>query len=622
MSNDDKEESSLDPAEEAAVERLLDYLHRSRGFDFAGYKRGSLTRRIKRRMAMVGVETFDSYVDHLEVHPDEFPQLFNLILINVTSFFRDPNAWQALADRLPDVIEMRGATPIRIWSAGCSSGEEPYTLAMLLAESLGPAAFAQRVKIYATDVDEDALGTARLATYSRKALEAIPPGLVEKYFSPSGSQFVFNKELRRSVVFGRHDLVQDAPIPRVDILTCRNALMYFNAEMQKRILERLRFALNPRGLLFLGKAEMLLTQSDLFTPVDLKRRLFARSTSRNVTRARGDKVADAPPPSRDLADESRVRLQSAAFDAVRAGQIVIDATGLVALINTRASHLFGLAPGSVVGQPFRDLDLSYRPVELRSCIDKVRADRRPLELKAVERTGPSGEKTYLDVEISALFSAAGVYSGTLIAFMDATPVHQLQNELRRTNDELEAAHQELQATSEELETTNEELQSTVEELETTNEELQSTNEELETMNEELQSTNEELQTINEELRQRGRELNDANAFHATVLASLRVGVAVLDEDLAVKTWNSRMEDMWGAREDEVTGRRFYDLDIGLPVAELRGPIRACLATGEEAEATLESMNRRGRKMACRAWIVPLKKHDQRGVVVVVEEVKT
>lgn len=620
--DNDSEGSGEEPAADESLDRLLDFLHRSRGFDFSGYKRGSLTRRIRRRMAMVGAETFDAYLDHLTVHPDEFPQLFNLILINVTSFFRDPTAWQALADRLPEVIDTRATTPIRVWSAGCSTGEEPYTLAMVLAETIGLSAFTQRVKIYATDVDDDALATARAAMYTRKTLEPVPPALVEKYFTPSGSQFVFNKDLRRSVVFGRHDLVQDAPIPRVEILACRNALMYFNAEMQKRILERLRFALNPRGVLFLGKAEMLLTQSELFTPVDLKRRLFVRTTKGGSRRTRDKFVVDPPSTSRDAIDESRSRLQQAAFDCSRAAQIVIDASGNVSLINTRAAHLFALAPAQVVGQPFRDVDVSYRPVELRSCIEKVRADRRPIELKGIERIGPTGEKSYLDVEVSPLFSTGGVYAGTLVVFADATHVHQLETSLRRTNEELEAAHQELQATSEELETTNEELQSTVEELETTNEELQSTNEELETMNEELQSTNEELQTINEELRQRGREMNDMNAFHAAVLASFRMGIAVVDEGLEVRTWNAKMEDMWGAREDEIVGRRFLDLDIGLPVSELRIALKACVASGDEAEEMLECTNRRGKQVPCRVGVVPLRRFEHRGAVVIVEEVKT
>lgn len=609
-----------DSKEEEALRRLLDFLHKSRGFDFTGYKRESLGRRIRRRMTMLGIDSFEAYIDHLHVHPDEFPQLFNLILINVTGFFRDPAAWQALTDRLPEVIEMRGDAPIRVWSAGCSSGEEPYTLAMILAESLGPEAFARRVKIYATDLDEDALARARLATYPHKSLEPVPPALVEKYFTASGSQFVFDKDLRRSVVFGRHDLVQDAPIPRVDVLACRNALMYFHAEMQKHILERLRFALNPRGLLFLGKAEMLLTQLELFTPVDLKRRLFSR-TPRGA-RTREKSALEPAPPSRNLAEDARARLHRAAFDRARTAQIVLDASDDVVLVNPRAARIFGLSPGSVIGQPFQNLEVSSRPIELRSCIEKAKSERHAIEMRGVERAGASGEKTFLDIDVAALFSAAGVYVGTLLAFTDATEIHRLQADLHRVSKELEASHHELQATSEELETTNEELQSTVEELETTNEELQSTNEELETMNEELQSTNEELQTINEELRQRGKELNEANAFHVTVLASLRAGVAVLDENLGVRTWNAKMEDMWGVREDEVGGRRFTELDIGLPMAELHGAIRDCLSSGEESERILECTSRRGKKMACQVWVVPLKGFDHRGVVVVVEEAKS
>ncbi|MDF2694462.1 MAG: chemotaxis protein CheR, partial [Labilithrix sp.] len=212
---------------ERELDALLAYLHRERGFDFSDHKRPGLTRRIQRRIATAGVASIADYITQLERSPEELAQLFNVLLINVTAFFRDPAAWESLAARLPAIVDFHADTPIRVWSAGCSSGEEPYTLAMVLHEALGADAFARRVKIYATDIDEDALALARLATYPGKALESVPKPLIEKYFSRSGAGFTFDTELRRDVVFGRHDLLRDAPIPRIDILSCRNALMYF-----------------------------------------------------------------------------------------------------------------------------------------------------------------------------------------------------------------------------------------------------------------------------------------------------------------------------------------------------------------------------------------------------------
>ena len=258
-------------------EALLRHIKEQRGFDFTGYKRASLARRVKRRMEAVGLEGYEEYLDHLIVHPDEFTHLFNTILINVTGFFRDPDAWAHLQEvLLPDLLRRREGQPIRVWSAGCASGEEAYTLATVLAELLGVEEFRERVKIYATDVDEEALAQARQATYTEAELEGLPTDLREKYFDPAGNRFVFRKELRRSVIFGRNDLVQDAPISHVDVLTCRNTLMYLNAETQGQILNRMNFSLRPDGILFLGKAEMLLSPSAYFRPVELKRRFFRK----------------------------------------------------------------------------------------------------------------------------------------------------------------------------------------------------------------------------------------------------------------------------------------------------------------------------------------------------------
>jgi two-component system CheB/CheR fusion protein len=597
------------------LEVMLHYLHRSRGFDFTGYKRTTLARRIRRRMQMLGVKTYPEYVDYLEVRPDEFPQLFNTILINVTGFFRDTTAWGCVQD-LVRTRFAAGGKPIRVWSAGCASGEEPYTLAMILAEVLGPEQYAERVKIYATDVDEDALTQARAATYPPKAIEGVPPELVEKYFTRAGSGYLFNKELRRGVIFGRHDLVQDAPISRIDLIACRNTLMYFNAETQTRILNRLHFALNDEGILFLGKAEMLLTHANLFVPIEMKLRVFGRTKGRG--RERANQTDDPSTRRVDPTSEERAQLHRAAFERAPTAQMVLDTEGRVALINHRAAHLFSLTPQDLT-KPFHDLEVSYRPAELRSGLDRVRKERRPLHLREIERTMASGETTYLDIEIVPLLGDNGAVVGTQLSFIDVTEAHTSQAELRKAHIELETAHEELQSTSEELETTNEELQSTVEELETTNEELQSTNEELETMNEELQSTNEELQAMNEELRQRGDELVEVSTFFGAVLGGLRWGVAVLDRDLLVRSWNPKMEDLWGVRAEEVDGKQFLTLDIGMPVDQLAAAIRSSLSTGEETERVVECLNRRGRPVRCNVIVTAMKSEPRKGVTIIVDE---
>ncbi len=610
--------------EERDLVALLEFLHRERGFDFSGHKRTSLLRRIRRRIAAVGVSSLSEYRDYLQLHESELAHLFDILLINVTAFYRDPPAWDALAKRLPSIIDPDPNAPIRVWSAGCSSGEEPYTLAMVLCEALGEEAFSRRVKIYATDIDEQALAHARLATYSGKALDSMPSHLVDKYFTPSGESFVVKKELRRDVIFGRHDLLQDAPIPRIDVLSCRNALMYFDAETQERILQRLQFSVNPRGVLFLGKAEMLLSHAKLFVPVDLKLRLFTPAMKANRRRQKST-------PERGERDGStgddvpHTILRQLSFDLGPVAQLVADVRGRLAIANQKAATLFSLSPADL-GRPIQDLALCSRWSELSSSVERVRLERRALQVKEVERVLANGEKTFFDIDLGPIVSDAGGLVGVQLAFVDVTPPRRLQVELRRANIELEAVHDELRAARLELRTIQEVLQATNEELETTNEELQSTNEELEAMNEELQSTNEELQTINEELRQRGRELNETTSLFGSVLASLRGGVVVLDRELRVQAWSSKMVELFGVRAHDLVGKPLADVArtwpawAELPLKDIAASLRGALETGEESDRTIDCTSARGKKLVCKISVSPLRGEHTRGVIVLVEEV--
>src|SRR5215216_3031685 len=264
---------------DASFEALIEHIRSSRGFDFGGYKRPSLQRRIEKRMQMHRITSYEGYRAYLEEFPDEFVELFNTILINVTAFFRDVPAWEylreAIVPRLVD--ETDEGDGIRIWSTGCASGEEAYTLAIVFAEAVGERAFADRVKIYATDVDEEALAEGRHGNYEAARLENVPRELRERYFDRVDRRYVVKPELRRGVIFGRHDVVQDPPISRIDLLASRNTLMYFKKEAQARILANFHFALRGGGYLFLGKSEMMLARSDLFHPMDVKRRVFQKT---------------------------------------------------------------------------------------------------------------------------------------------------------------------------------------------------------------------------------------------------------------------------------------------------------------------------------------------------------
>ena len=602
------------------LERLLEHLKQSRGFDFTAYKRATLARRIDKRRAAVGAGSFEEYEDYLEVHPDEFEHLFNVILINVTSFFRDPETFDFLrSDAIPALLKSkRTYEPIRIWSAGCASGEECYSLAMLMAEALGESQYRERVKIYATDVDEAELVVARQASYTERQVQDVPAELRQKYFDANGDRWMFRKDLRRSVIFGRHDLLDDAPISRVDLLVCRNTLMYFNHEAQAKIVSRFHYALREGGYLVLGRAEMLVNFADVFAPMDLKLRVFTKICPENgQDRVLGAYVGAARAGAAGVSH----RLRDISFEQDPTAQIVLDERRELLATNARARELFNVTLRDV-GRPLQDLELSYRPVDIRSCIDDADARRQVVHLREVAWPAPGGQPRYFNVQVTPIFDAADTLLGTKIIFIDVSRQHELQEDLQRSRQELETAYEELQSTNEELETTNEELQSTVEELETTNEELQSTNEELETMNEELQSTNEELETVNEELRKRGTDLTRSNVFLSGILRNVPFGVVVLNHELHVELWNDIAADLWGLRQDEVQGKNFFTLDIGLPVERLKQPIlKLTQAPGETAEVMLEAMTRRGRPVTMRVQCANAggPSHHGRGVILLMRE---
>jgi two-component system CheB/CheR fusion protein len=622
MSENTSPPTSSNPSE---IRLLIGYLKRTRGIDYASYKHTTLERRFRRRMQTLNLESYDEYIDYLEVHPDEFRTLFNTVLINMTDFFRDAPSWEAIrTDIVPRILaEKKPEDSVRVWSAGCASGQEAYTIAIILSEAMGEAAFRQQAKIYATDVDEEALNEARLAVYSADQLKSVPAELREKYFEPSNGNYAFKKELRRSVIFGKHDLLQDAPISRIDLLICRNTLMYFNAEAQARILSRFAFALNDAGYLFLGKAEIMAARINAFTPADLKSRVFAKVP--NGLRASLDDSAVVEGNAKMILDTDDAILRDLALEADPVPQLVLNARNEVVFANGPARMLFEMRSTSR-RQRLQDLLIAYRPVDLRHMIEQVNTERATVQQRDIKWTHTDGSEEYFDVAAVPLIDAAGILLGVKIAFTDVTLLHKLRAELLVSHREMETLNEELQSSNEELETTNEELQSTNEELETTNEELQSTNEELETMNEELQSTNEELETVNEELRKRGQDLNRVNAFLESIMYGIRECLIVLDRNLTVRAWNRMAEDMWGLRLDEVTGQHFFNLDIGLPVDQLGTAIRGTLADGnwdKAQEVVLPAVNRRGRSITVGVTTTPLLEGDntRQGVILVVKELE-
>lgn len=366
----------------------------------------------------------------------------------------------------------------------------------------------------------------------------------------------FHNELRRSVIFGRHDLVQDAPISRIDLLVCRNALMYFNAETQAKILNRFHFALKDGGFLFLGKAEMLFAYASMFTPLDLKRRIFIKVLNDNVS----DRLYLMPRNNDEFNLASNMRLRDIALDNSPVPQLALDLNSVVILANEKIHTIFDLSITDL-GRSLQDLEISYRPLDLRSCIDQAYAERRAISITDVEWITTSGDPVYFDVQFILLQDLSSGLVGISITF------------------------------------------------------------ELETMNEELQSSNGELQAINEELHLRSQELNHVNGFLESILFSLRVGVTVLNRDLRIRNWNDKAEDLWGLRAEEAEGQHFLNLDIGLPVDELKQPIRNCLQGAKYLEVKLLATNRRGKSIQCKVTCAPLTstKKEIEGVIVLMQE---
>jgi two-component system CheB/CheR fusion protein len=483
---------------------------------------------------------------------------------------------------------------------------------------MGVEACQEKVKVYATDIDEEDLEQARQGVYDVTELESLPAALRVKYFRPinKSNQMVFRADLRRVLIFGRHNLMDDAPISRLDLLMCRNTLIYFNREAQEHIMSRFHFAIKDQGYLFLGRSETILTHQNLFKPVKMDHRFF-QPISIIERRKRLDRLNSA---SKDITTEAgdedaRLRLHQVAFDSHPDAQVVIDAHGNLLMINKAARTNLKLDRRDL-SRPFRDLELSYRPLELRSLIQQSRENKHPILVQAVERTRPQENvQEYLDVTIIPLWGQAGECLGTTITFRDVTQRQELKTELEQARHELETTHEELQSANEELETSNEELQSTIEEL-------QSTNEEIETMNEELQSTNLELQTINDQLHHRTDELNRLNAFLESILASVDVGVVVINQEFRISLWNRRAEELWGLRAAEVKGRSLLELDIGLPVQELKKPVQQFLAGDTDDEKIIiEAINQHGQSICCAISRTVRRGVDNKpeGVVLLMEE---
>jgi two-component system, chemotaxis family, CheB/CheR fusion protein len=540
---------------EDVLHEILEHVGRQASIDFRPYKTSTILRRIGRRMTVTHCRTMQDYMDYLKVHPGEVGELVKAFLINVTQFFRDAEAFAFLKKKiLPELVAHARdhGRILRFWAAGCATGEEPYSLAMLLTDMLGAELSQWSIKIFATDLDEGAINFARRGIYSENLLGSMPPEYQDRFFERISQGYRISKTLRQMIIFGQQDLSRSAPFPRIDLVMCRNVLIYFTPQLQDYVLNQFAFSLYPNGYLFLGKAETVRPIQSFYELVNkqwkvyrcvgnafpaVRRQSFPSLSEPRLEEAQmrrqrplvGKTPVDQDPPSSSVELAQLRRFNELLLRFLPTGVIVIDRSYHILTANGAARRLLGLH--DVISE--QDFLHSVRGIpyhEIRAAIDTVFREHNGLSLPDVELAISSGGNgRFVSLSISLMQLEAGTPDLAVITITDITQQvqtrrqlesaqaeqAQLINELRTTNKrlgdvnkEVMDANEELQVANEELMLTHEELQASIEEFETTNEELQATNEELETNNEELQATNEELETTNEELRARTSELQE------------------------------------------------------------------------------------------------------------------
>ena len=535
--------ASLEGNQVAVPQRLLTLLKERRQLDFSGYKPGTISRRLRRRMVATQVADMQQYVALVEQDPAELEQLGRDILISVTAFFRDASAFDALKKVIHPMVEQVDKGPLRIWVAGCATGEEAYSIALLVAESKRVLDSEAVVQVFATDIDEEALEIARRGRYLGAALEALPQPLLARYFTAHEHFYEVNKTLRDMIVFAKHNLVDDPPFLRLNLITCRNVLIYFDNELQSKVLQRFHFGLKVKGALFLGRSESIGHSEALFTPIDRRERLFAKQgESRDVLdNAPTSRRTNSPLKRRD---RDMQQLLDALVAHMGATVALCDAQGNVQHTAGDVKRFLRFPAGrtqvgiqDVMIDPFRG--------ELMSLLHQFNKQREPqvgrrrrfddewMRLSVRGLTEQEDDRRILIV-LAPLAEIEKPASLPLDQLMEPP----LLDGADSLEDELEATREHLQSLIEELATANEEMQSLNEEAQASNEELQATNEELEASNEELQATNEELISLNEELNVKTGELTKLNDEYTYLYDALDFPLMVFDSELCLKRYNA------------------------------------------------------------------------------------
>lgn len=597
----------LPEGERSALEKVAIVLRARTGHDFSLYKKSTVQRRIERRMGIHQIDRIATYVQYLQKNPQEVELLFRELLIGVTSFFRDPAAWDQLRDEaLPPLLASRPPRSVlRAWSVGCSTGEEAFSLAMVFREAVEKRAphSSLTLQVFATDLDPDAIARARQGLFPPGIVADVSPDRMKRFFvQEEGGFFRIGKEIREMVTFATQNAIMDPPFTKLDVLVCRNLLIYLGPELQKRLLPLFHYSLNPGGTLFLGSAETAGGEPDLFTPLPGKSRLYRRGSTSVPMEAipfpavspAGNPPALLPAPAQKAVPDIQALADHVLLQRFAPAAVLVNKAGDILFVSGRTGKYLEPAAGKANWNVFAMAREGLR-LELPEAFRKAVREGGVGHLHGL-RMGGAEDGLLVDVTVQALAEPEALHGTVMIVFSDlarppeapespqprtgSLPGRQgaaLRHELDEARAALQSLRSEVQAMREEMQSSTEELKSANEELQSTNEELQSTNEELTTSREEMQSLNEELQTVNAEQVARMDELTRSSDDMKNLLNATDIATVFLDGDLKVRRFTTGATRLFKLIPGDV-GRPLTDVSNSLEYPDLVSDAREVLRT--------------------------------------------
>ncbi|TDE15351.1 CheR family methyltransferase [Dyadobacter psychrotolerans] len=576
------EDPEQDDSSDEDLRSILQYLKTAIGVDFDHYKVTTIRRRVIRRMLLYKLETLKDYIKYIKLNPGEANILYSDLLINVTNFFRDSLTMDYVKTELfPQIIKKKTSRdPIRIWIAGCSTGQEAYSLAMILLEVLGERVSSFPIQIFASDLSESAIAKARLGLYVKSEVTDVSPVRMERFFTQTDGHYRINKSVRDLCIFAPHNLLRDPPFSRLDMISCRNLLIYLDSSLQQKVMTTFHYALNPDGILLLGKSEAASGSPSLFSQIEKNHKVFSKrnvATNNTSFEIRPRYMGSTPAERRGFkSNESKnmpvtplneldKMVDTLLLSRYVPASVVVDQE--LEILQFRGATSLFLEPSP--GKPSFNLVKMARPslvFELRNIIHKANKSGATVRKNGLE-VKIKDQLYQVEIEAVPLF-APNDQRLFLILFEEVTHLKVSEQESSSVRDhrikeleaELSALREDMHSILEEQEAGNEELQSANEEILSSNEELQSINEELETSKEEIESANEELLTINQELQVRNDQLTEAYGYSEAILATICEATLILDKDLRIKSANKAFYNIFRINESETEGRMLYELD--------------------------------------------------------------